>query len=130
MRLARLARGARDGAESVDTTAAKLRDLPAVGGHLRRNCGTCRPFAWTPPPAHRQPRRPQVARHGGPIDVHRRGNAARRPSEPPEREDLLLFGLLQDVTHPGEGHQVRRPRQRLGRRQLIAGFEVSIKCGI
>ena len=28
--------GARDGAESVDTTAAKLRDLPGVGGHLRR----------------------------------------------------------------------------------------------
>jgi hypothetical protein len=38
--------------------------------------------------------------------------------------------LLQDVAHPGEGHQVLGPRQRLGRRQLIAGFEVSIKCGI
>jgi hypothetical protein len=43
---------------------------------------------------------------------------------------LLLFGLLQDVAHAGEGHHVHRPRQRLGRRQLIAGFEVSINCGI
>jgi hypothetical protein len=62
--------------------------------------------------------------------MHRSGDAARRPSESAEAEHLLLFGLLQDVTRPGEGHQVRRPRQRLDRRQLIVGFEVSINCGI
>jgi hypothetical protein len=62
--------------------------------------------------------------------MRRRGDSADRPPKLPEREDLLLFCLLQDVAHPGEGHQVPRPRQRLGRRQLIAGFELSIKCGI
>jgi hypothetical protein len=38
--------------------------------------------------------------------VHGRADAADGPPEPPERHDLLLFGLLQDVAHPGEGHQV------------------------
>jgi GNAT superfamily N-acetyltransferase len=38
--------------------------------------------------------------------------------------------VVQDVTHPGEGLHVHRLRQRLGRRQLIAGFEVSINCRI
>jgi hypothetical protein len=62
--------------------------------------------------------------------MHSGGNATDRPSQLPEREDLLLFGLLQDVAHAGEGHHVPHPRQRLGRRQLIAEFEVSINCGI
>lgn len=71
-----------------------------------------------------------MTRHRGAIHAQPRGNATRRPAELAEHPDLLLLGLLQDVAHPGEGHQVPRPRQRLGRRQLIAGFELSIKCGI
>ena len=38
----------------------------------------------------------------------------------------MLLLLIQDVAHPGEGPYVRRPRQRLGRRQLMAGSEMSI----
>jgi hypothetical protein len=40
----------------------------------------------------------------------------------------LLFVWLQNVAHGREGLQVRRRRQRLGRRQLIVGFEVSTNC--
>jgi hypothetical protein len=55
-------------------------------------------------------------------------DARERPAQSPERADLLLCGVVQDVAHPGEGLHVHRLRQRLGRRQLIAGFEVSINC--
>jgi hypothetical protein len=40
----------------------------------------------------------------------------------------VLFVVVQDVTHAGDGTCVPRPRQRLGRVSLIAGFEVSINC--
>jgi hypothetical protein len=41
---------------------------------------------------------------------------------------LLSCGVAQDVAHAGDRTCVLRPRQRLGRGQLIAGFEVSINC--
>jgi len=41
---------------------------------------------------------------------------------------LLLFFVVQDVAHPGEELPVHRLRQRPGRCQLIAGFDVSINC--
>jgi hypothetical protein len=53
-----------------------------------------------------------------------------RRGQTPQPTDLLLFVVVQDVTHAGVGTSVPRPRQRLGRRQLIAGFEVSINCRI
>ena len=40
----------------------------------------------------------------------------------------MLFLVVQDIAHAGERTCVLRPRQRLGRGQLIAGFEVSINC--
>ena len=55
-------------------------------------------------------------------------NAGERPAQATEREHLLLFVLLQNVAHSGEGLHVQRLRQRLGRAQLIVGFEVSINC--
>jgi hypothetical protein len=38
----------------------------------------------------------------------------------------LLLLVIQDVAHPSEGPWARRLRQRLGRRQLMAGLAVSI----
>ena len=117
------------GAESVDTSAVKWRVLPAgVGGHLRGNCRFCLALRSGGPG--RAPAGPPLA--GSSLTVSRRTPVARRcaqrpPSRPSARTCCCLC-LLQDVAHPGEGHQVRRPRQRLGRRQLIAGFEVSINC--
>ena len=55
-------------------------------------------------------------------------NALQRPAEATQRENLVLCVWLQDVAHLGEGLHIRRLRQRLGRRQLIVGFEVSTKC--
>ncbi len=62
--------------------------------------------------------------------MHARGrpNALQRPPQAAERENLLLLVWLQDVAHLGEGLHARRLRQRLGRRQLIVGFEVSTNC--
>jgi hypothetical protein len=55
-------------------------------------------------------------------------NAEERPAHAAERPDLLLLCVVQDVAHLGEGLHPPNPRQRLGPRQLIAGFEVSINC--
>jgi hypothetical protein len=41
---------------------------------------------------------------------------------------LLSCGIAQDVAHARGASPARRALQRLGRRQLIAGFEVSINC--
>jgi hypothetical protein len=48
-----------------------------------------------------------------------------RSAQAAERENLLLLVWLQDVPHLGEGLHVHRLRQRLGRRQLIVGSELS-----
>jgi len=72
-------------------------------------------------------RRAEVARDRRPIDVRRRRDATHRPAQAAEPQDLLLLRRLQNVAHTGEGLQVRRRRQRLGR-QLNAGFEVSTNC--
>ena len=44
------------------------------------------------------------------------------PTQTAQGQNLLLLLVVQDVAHPDEGLQSHRPRQRLGRRQLIAGF--------
>lgn len=48
-------------------------------------------------------------------DAGRRLDARQRPAQAPQRADLLLFMVVQDVTHAGDGTCVPRPRQRLGR---------------
>ena len=62
------------------------------------------------------------------MHARRAADARERPPQPTERENFLLFVWLQDVAHGREGLHVRRRRQRLGRRQLIVGFEVSTNC--
>ena len=62
------------------------------------------------------------------MHARRATDACERPPQPTERENFLLFVWLQDVAHGREGLHVRRRRQRLGRRQLIVGFEVSTNC--
>ena len=62
------------------------------------------------------------------MHARRAADARQRPPQATERENFLLFVWLQDVAHGREGLHVRRRRQRLGRRQLIVGFEVSTNC--
>jgi hypothetical protein len=48
-------------------------------------------------------------------DAGRRLNARQRPAHTPQRTDLVLFVVVQDVTDAGDGTCVPRPRQRLDR---------------
>jgi hypothetical protein len=102
--------------ESVDTS-------PEIAGLTVRG-------RWTPPatwwPGWRpHPRSPAALADRGPggleIGVRRfaadRGrllDAAERPPESPQRQHLLLFGVVQDVAHASDGTWVPRRRQRLG----------------
>ena len=80
-------------------------------------------FARPPAAAHRDPGGLQIAADRlAPDRRSPRSMRRQRPAQPSEREDLLLFVVVQDVAHPGEGLHVHRLRQRLGRRQLMAGF--------
>ena len=99
-----------------------------VGGHLPGNGRFCRPFARAATAPHRQPRPSQVPRGRFAADVGRVRDPADGPTQTAQGQNLLLLLVVQDVAHPDEGLQSHRPRQRLGRRQLIAGFEVSINC--
>jgi hypothetical protein len=60
------------------------------------------------------------------VHARRRLNLTKRPLHTPQGDEIVLLLLVQDVAHPDEGHHRPRPRQRLGRCQLIAGFEVSL----
>jgi hypothetical protein len=100
-----------------------------VGGHQRwGNCRFCLGFAWATSATHRQPRRFQIAADGLSAHTGRLLDARARPTETAQCQDLLSCGVAQDVTHAGDRTCVLRPRQRLGRGQLIAGFAVSINC--
>ena len=99
-----------------------------VGGHRRGNCRFRRTFARSSAATDGQARRAQVPAGRHAVDTGRVRDAGQRPAQAAERQDLLLLLVVQDVAHLGEGLQVHRPRQRLGRRQLIVGLEVSIKC--
>ena len=99
---------------------------PGVGGHLH---GICR--FWfdsldvraTP---HRDARGLQVAADRLSPDAGGLLDARKGPAQAPQRTDLLLlFLVVQDIPHAGDGTCIPRPRQRLGPSQLIAGFEVS-----
>jgi len=86
-----------------------------VGGHLRRNCWFCRSFARATASTDGQARRTDIARDRLPVDADGRGDATDGPPELRQCQDLLLLCRLQDVTHPGEGHQVRRPAHQARR---------------
>jgi hypothetical protein len=78
--------------------------------------------------AHADARCAQVAADRHAMNARGVGDSPQRPTQTAERQNLLLFVMVQDVGHPGEGLHLRRRRQRLSRRQLIDGFQVSIKC--
>ena len=99
--------------ESVDTSTEMAGF--AARSPARRLAAIC----W--PPGSRCAVRGRPAVHTG-----RLRDPPHRPAQAAESKNLLLRLLIQDVAHPGEGPWVRRRRQRLGRRQLMAGFAVSI----
>lgn len=80
----------------------------------------------------RERRQPSVDR-SKPVAARRRAvhtgglrDPPHRPAQAAESKNLLLLLVIQEVAHSGEGPWARRLRQRLGRRQLMAGFAVSI----
>ena len=62
----------------------------------------------------------EASAHGFPPDTRRPLDPQKRPPQSAERTDLLLFVVIQGVAHADEGLHVHRPRQRPGRRPLIA----------
>jgi hypothetical protein len=72
-------------------------------------------FAWTAPTAHRNPRRLQIPTRGFATDTRGLFDAPKRPPEAPECDDLLLFALVQNVSHATEEHEAPRRGQRLDR---------------
>src|SRR6266540_1811551 len=108
-------------AGSVDTPLAGF-----AGGLRRRGSRIAIPAAF------------EVRAGGLAPDAGRVFDAAERPSEPPQGEDLLLLVVSQDVGHPGGGSQVPPPRHVLGaslphwpvfRYPRLAGFHVSTEDG-
>ena len=105
-----------------------------VGGHLTgRVCRvgghpTGRFWRW-PPAARRADRDPgglEIGARRLAPDARRLFDAAQRPAQPPQSENLLLLVVPQDVGHPGGGPQVPPPRQRPGAPTTsLAGFQVS-----
>ncbi len=79
-----------------------------------------------PAAAHRDPRGEQIAASRRAVHTGRLRDPPHRPAQAAESKNLLLLLMIQDVAHPGEGPWARRLRQRLGCRQLMAGFAVSI----
>ena len=106
-----------------------------VGGHpTGRVCRRPAPAGL----ADRDPGGLEVRAGGLAPDAGRVFDAAERPSEPPQGEDLLLLVVSQDVGHPGGGSQVPPPRHVLGaslphwpvfRYPRLAGFHVSTEDG-
>ena len=142
-------RSARDTARRRSRSAlGPARRTRRVGGHLRAvMAGFAAESRWTPPrkwpvlPFDSLGRpRPRTAMPGGfqiaadRLAVGRRSPAAMRRSvqpKSPEREDLLLFVVVQDVAHAGEGPCVPSPSStsrppsvngRFCRCRLMAGF--------
>ena len=97
-----------------------------VGGHLDGNGRFCRPFAWPPAPAHREPGGQQITASRRAVHTGGFRDPSHRPAQAAESKNLLLLLVIQDVAHSGEGPWAHRLRQRLGRRQLMAGSAVSI----
>ena len=95
-----------------------------VGGHLvGRFCRRSpSPPAWRP---HRDPGRSQISRRRFPTDAGALLNAPQRPSQPPQRDDLLFLFFVQDIAHIDGGY---RPRVRVNVLDCglsLAGFQVT-----
>ena len=91
-----------DGSGSVNTSSA----VTGFGGHTPG-----RP----PRLAHWATGRFQVSAHRFSADTRGLFDAPQRPTEAPQKQNLLLCVVIQDVTHAGVGTCIPRRRQRLGR---------------
>ena len=81
--------------------ATRRSERPGVGGHLRRGGRFWRPVARpTAPSTHRDPGGLQIAAGRLAADARRRLDAAQRPAESPQRQNLLSCVFTQDVAHP------------------------------
>ena len=81
--------------------AARRGERGGVGRHLRRGGRAWRPRPRpTAPPTDRDPSRLQIAAGRLPADARRRFNAPQRPTQSPQRQDLLSCVFVQDVAHP------------------------------
>ena len=77
-------------------------------------------------PAHGNAGRFQILAGRFPSDAGGFLDAPERPAKSPERHDLLLSLLVQDLAHGRHGARGSGGRQRLGRLCVVAGFQVSI----
>ena len=123
---ARRAPGRRRWPESVDTPPGNGRFCGPESVDTSRNGRFCSAFAW--PPATRAPGCPRPADSRSPSrDAHRsppRSAAAAIPSA--RAPGLAAASRCPRRCSSRRGTKVPRLRQRLGRRQLMAGFAVSI----
>jgi hypothetical protein len=71
----------------------------------------------------------QVAADGLATDRERLLDAPKRPPQPPECEDLLLLGVVQDVAHAGDRTCVLSRRQRLDRYREWPVFSCRLMAG-
>src|SRR5260221_8975452 len=78
---------------------------------------------------HRDPGGFQVATDRLATDRERLLDAPKRPSEPSERQNLLLLVVVQDVAHDGDGTRVPRRRQRLDRYREWPVFSCRLMAG-
>ena len=74
-----------------------------VGGHLEEIVGFGGPSPGRPRPRTADARRAQVATDRHSMNARGVGDPTQRPTQTAERQNLVLFGMLQDVAHPGEG---------------------------
>ena len=88
--------------------------------------GFAAPSPGPPASAHRDPGGQQIAASRRTVHTRGLGDPSHRPAQAAESKNLLLLLLIQDVAHSGEGPWPYHLRQRLGGRQLMAGFAVSI----
>src|SRR5207253_6135433 len=87
------------------------RARPGVGGHLTGR------FWWRPPAAGRADRDSgglEIAARRLATNAGRLFDAAERPAQPPQSENLLPLVIPQDVGHSGGEPCAPPPRQRLG----------------
>ena len=91
----------RTGARAWRTTGWGLASCRGVGGHLR-----CGGRIWwgphvrpSPGATHRDAGRLQIRARRFPADARGGFDAAQRPPEAAERDDLILFEVAQDVAH-------------------------------
>src|SRR3989441_8164120 len=98
-----------------------------LGGRARGSVDTSLAgFGWRPPAAGRADRDSgglEIAARRLATNAGRLFDAAERPAQPPQSENLLPLVIPQDVGHSGRGSCAPPPRPRLGTGLLYWGSE-------